>query len=297
MRIALATCSELFEGEADDAPLKAALEELGVQIVTPAWDDSSIDWAEFDACLLRTTWDYHQRRSEFLAWAGRVAEESRLYNPLPVVEWSSVKTYLRDLARAGLPVAPTLWLERGSEVDLEALVKDRGWNRGFLKPDVGASAYQTLPFTIDQAGIAMAQAHLDTGLAERGFLLQPFLESVGEEGEYSVIFIDGEVTHAVRKVPIPGEYRVMDHFGATDCLVTMAPETIELARRVCATFEGLLGLDSPLLYARVDLLRDDTGSPVINEVELVEPSLFFRHCEAAAVRLAQRLVDRIAGQR
>ena len=293
MRVALVSSSEMWSGEGDDAPLIAALRELGAHVTTPAWDDRTVDWATNDVCLVRTTWDYHKRRTEFLDWARQVTAVSQLYNPLAVIEWNSIKSYLEELGKAGLPVPPTIWLDRATNVDLGQLLADREWKRGFLKPDVGACASQTMLFDVDIAGIEAAQAHLDQGLPGAGFLVQPFLESVESEGEYSVIFIEGEFTHAVRKVPAKGDYRVMDEYGASDAPVTLDTNAIELARRTCATCEQRLGLESPLLYARVDFLRDAKRELVINEVELVEPSLFFRHCEDAAVRLAHQLLGRV----
>lgn len=296
MRVALVSSSKVWSGEGDDAPLNAALTDLGAIVTTPAWDEPSVDWAEVDLCLVRTTWDYHQRRAEFLDWARQVTAVTQLHNPLAVIEWNTSKRYLADLESAGLPIAPTIWLDRGTTVDLSQLLAGRGWTRGFLKPEVGACASQTLPFDVDAVGIAAAQAHLDRALSGTGFLVQPFLDSVGSEGEYSVIFIDGEMTHTVRKLPVPGDYRVMDEYGASDESVTLATSEIELARRVCAACEQRFQLDSPLLYARIDFLRDTSGELVINEMELVEPSLFFRHCEDAAVRLAHRVVDRAKGR-
>ncbi len=294
MRVALVTCKADFIGQADEQPLVAALLRRGAAVEAPVWDDPTVDWSRFAACLPRTTWDYHERRQEFLQWARHAAASSVLFNPVEVIEWNSHKTYLRDLAAAGLPVAPTIWLPHGEAVDLAAQLDGRSWERAMLKPDVGAGAFATLPFTVDAAGIDAAQRHLDAVLPSVGFLLQPFLDSVGEEGEYSVVYIAGERTHVVRKVPVPGDYRVMDDYGASDMLASLGEAELAMAERARDTCERLLGVDQPLLYARIDLLRDATGALVINEVELVEPSLFFRHSSAAAELLAQRLLARLA---
>ena len=90
MRIALVSCSQVWAGEADDLPLQLALEQAGAEVVKPAWDDPEVDWAAFDGCLLRTTWDYHERRDEFLGWASGVAEQTQLFNPLAVIEWNTI---------------------------------------------------------------------------------------------------------------------------------------------------------------------------------------------------------------
>ncbi|MDX1503983.1 MAG: hypothetical protein R3325_16615 [Thermoanaerobaculia bacterium] len=285
--VALATCATRPDWEVDDRPLVAALEAMGARVLEPNWDDPGFRWRQCDACLIRTTWDYESRRDEYVAWARRVAGQIPLFNSPEVVEWNTEKGYLRDLERRGVPIIPTLWLPRGASVDPAALLRERGWWSGFLKPLVGHSAQATLPFTADAEGLAAARAHLARHLPERAMMLQPYLDRVESEGEISAIFVDGELTHAVRKVPVPGDYRVQDDYGATDHPVTLAPAEAELARSIVAAAEA------DLLYARVDLLRDEAGELHLTELELVEPSLFFRHSAAAAERLAEALLTRV----
>lgn len=290
MRIALPTCEHLPDWEVDDLPLHAALEARGLEVARPVWSDGAVDWSRFDACLIRTTWDYQERREEFLAWAERVAAHVPLFNPLPVIRWNTHKSYLRDLAERGVPIAPTVWLRAGSAVRLAPLLERRGWERAFLKPAIGATARETLRFRAAGAELEAAQAHADRLLPREDLLLQPYLGRVETEGELSAIFLDGVFSHAVRKLPVPGDYRVQDDFGARDERAHPAPQELDLAARVVRAAEH--GAD--LLYARVDLLRDDDGALVVTELELVEPSLFFRHEPGAADRLATALSHRIA---
>lgn len=286
MRIALATCAQLPDWEVDDRPLVAELEARGVEVLEPAWDASGVDWSAFDACLIRTTWDYMARQEDFVAWAARVEQVTRLFNPAATVRWNTHKRYLRELEARGAPLAPTVWLDRGAAVDVAAMVRERGWTRAFVKPQVGASARETLRFDADRAGIAAAQAFLERTLAVEDMMVQPYLPSVETEGELSAIFFDGRYSHGVRKVPVAGDYRVQDDFGAHD-------EPYRFRGAELALAERLAGLAGGLLYARVDLLRDPAGQLRLNELEVVEPSLFFRHDEAAAGRLAAALIDRV----
>jgi len=289
MHIALATCAGLPDWEIDDAPLHAALTARGVTLARPVWDDPSVDWASFDACLIRTTWDYQEKRDAFIAWAERASAATCLLNPFPVVRWNTHKTYLRDLGERGLPVVPTVWLERGTSADVGALTAAHGWPRAFLKPAVGATAHETLRFVCDEAGLATAQTHVDRLLPDETMLLQPYLSNVETTGEVSVLFIDGAVSHAVRKVPVPGDYRVQDDFGAHDEPYEASAELLDLARRFVDA------VDHDLLYARTDFLFDDDGAPRLTELELVEPSLFLRHGPSAADRLAEALLRRVRG--
>ncbi len=297
MRIALATCSALPDWEVDDRPLHRALEERGVDLALPVWDDPRVDWAGFDACLIRTTWDYMERREAYVDWAERTARCTRLFNPPEVVRWNTHKRYLRVLEREGVPVIPTVWMEAGTDVDLRSVLAERGWRRALLKPMVGACAREALPLEASPEELTRAQAHLDRTLAREGMMLQPYLERVETEGELSAIFLDGAFSHAVRKVPVPGDFRVQDDFGARDEPLELSPDERELVERIA----GLAGRAlrraagvpmAELLYARVDLLRDDAGRPRLTELELVEPSLFFRHAPAAAGRLADALIGR-----
>ncbi len=287
MRIALASCSNLPEWEVDDRPLHAALAGRGVETAQPAWDDADFDWADCDACLIRTTWDYIDKRDEFVDWARRVSTMTRLFNPADIVAWNTHKSYLRDLEQRGVPVIPTVWLEAGSPADPAAILAERGWQRAFIKPVIGSTARETLRFDASEAGIAAANRRLTRMLPSEAMLLQPYLESVESEGEYSAIFIDGRMTHCVRKIPVSGDYRVQDDFGATDEPVELTGAEQRLASDIVATVAG------DLLYARVDFLRDDAGAMRLGELELVEPSLFFRHEPSSADQLADALLARL----
>ncbi len=289
MNIALATYDHLPDWQNDETPLHAALESLGHDVRAPSWTDPSVDWSGFDACVLRTTWDYMERHDEFAAWTERVSAETRLFNPLPVVRWNSHKSYLRDLAGRGVRTVPTVWLETGATVDLCATLAERGWSRAFLKPAIGATARETLRFTDRAADLAAAQAHVDRLLAVEDMLLQPYLAKVETEGEVSAIFIDRAFSHAVRKRPVPGDYRVQDDFGAHDEPTTLTAGDIADARRAL----DATGFDD-LLYARADFLRDDDGALCLTELELIEPLLFFRHDTGAARRLAEALHARLS---
>jgi hypothetical protein len=287
MHIALATCENLPDWEVDDRPLHDALRARGVTVHHPAWSDPAVNWATFDACLIRTTWDYQERLDDFLAWIDRVSAQTRLINDPKTVCWNARKWYLRDLAARGVPIAPTAWLEEGSSVNLPELMRERGWVRGFIKPVIGATARETMRFySTDESQLRDAQAHIDRLLPDESLMLQPYLARVETEGERSLIYIDGTLSHCVRKVPVPGDYRVQDDFGAHD-----EPLEPDDAMRHIAS-QVLAHLPDHLAYGRIDLLRLDDGAYVVSEVELIEPSMFFRHDARAAGRLADAVIAR-----
>ncbi len=291
MRIALATCATLPAWEVDDAPLHAALAARGVDLAHPAWDDPAVDWAAFDGCLIRTTWDYTQRREAFVAWARRVGAAIPLLNPPAVVAWNTHKAYLRALEAAGIPVVETVWLSAGGGADLPALVAERGWRRGFFKPAVGATSRRTCRFEAAGPELAAAADELARAVREEDMLVQPYLPAVETAGERSVLAIDGAIVGGLRKIPVPGDYRVQDDFGASDEPAEPTAEERRITRRAIDAARAATGAD--LLYARADFLAGEDGSPRLIELELVEPSLFLRHLPAAADGLADALLRRL----
>lgn len=298
MLLALATRSDLPTWEIDDRHLHVALRARGVAFEQPVWDDPGVDWRRFDGVLIRTTWDYQDKLSAFQAWVQCVAAVTRVWNPAAVVRWNTHKRYLRQLQQHGVPLAPTIWLEAGSTVELASLVREAGWSEGFLKPCVGATARETMRFAADPAGLAVAQAHVDRLLPHEDLMLQPFLRNVMQRGEWSAIFVDGQIAHCVRKIPVPGDYRVQDDFGARDELYEPSAVERATAQQAMAVVQEAGGPcpgadGTPLLYGRTDFLWADDGACVLTELELVEPSLFLRHAPATGERLADAWLRRL----
>lgn len=292
MQIGLATCSSLPEWEIDDQPLVEALQRRGVRVHHPAWDDASFDFTTLDACLVRTTWDYEHRRDRFVKWAKATAGHIPFFNHPDVIEWNTHKSYLKDLAQAGVPSIPTEWIEQGEVVELAEVLSNRGWTRGFLKPVVGSTARGTFRFQNDDDSLQQAQTFLAERLAVESMMVQPYLKRVESGGEESIMIVDGEITHAVRKIPVPGDYRVQDDFGASDEPMEPDPAEAKLACRIMEIVAQRFDIDR-LLYGRVDLLRDETGAPLLNELELVEPSFFFRHGSHAGDAIASAILARL----
>ena len=287
-RVALASCDPFPPVGDDEGPLRAALAAHGLTASDPPWD-ADVDWSAFDAVLLRTTWDYQFRCDAFVAWCERASRATRLFHGPRIVRWNVDKRYLAALGERGVPLAETLWVAPGEGRAALDEARRRGWSRAFVKPVVGANAAFTLRFAIDAPGFAAALEHIASA-PEHAFMLQPYLASVEAEGEVSVIVIDGEPTHGVRKVPAPGDYRVQEDWGARDEAWRPEEAALAIARRAIDVATAILG--EPLLYARVDLLVGERGY-VLNELELVEPALFFRHGPRAAERLAAALAREV----
>ena len=281
--VLIATATQLPRADEDEAPLIAALAAAGVRAQARAWDDPAVDWAGARACLIRSTWNYVRHYAAFLDWAARCAVATALWNPLPVVRWNSHKRYLIELAQAGLPVVPTRLAARGVAADLAVLAD--GWAEPeiVIKPAVSAGSFRTVRVARDD--LARGQAHLDAVLADHDALVQPFQRSVADYGERALVWIDGALTHAVRKSPrFAGDpQRVSD-------AVDIAPDEARVAREILSSIETRL---PPLMYARVDLARDQDGHPCLMELELIEPSLFLIRSPAAMARLVAAVQARL----
>ncbi|MFA9430043.1 RimK family alpha-L-glutamate ligase [Egicoccus sp. AB-alg2] len=285
MQVALVTGSSELDFVADvDVPLVTALEARGVTVTQPRWDDPDVAWESFDAAVVRTTWDYPQRRDEFVAWAAAAGERTRLWNPAGVLRWNTHKSYLLELEERGAPVVPTAWLGQGDRIRLDELLQARGWTEAIVKPAVGAGASGLQRI---RAGDPAGQAHLEAQLAAGDVLVQPYLASVETRGELSVVVVDGEVSHAVRKVPEGGEFRIHEEFGGRNLVEEPDADTVALARWIVES----TGHD--LLLARVDLLEDEVGQPQLIELEATEPDLFLRSVPEAGERIADAVVARL----
>jgi UDP-N-acetylmuramate dehydrogenase len=295
-RVALATCATLPPWERDDAPLSVELEARGVAVIHPRWDDPHAPWERCDLVIPRTTWDYQGRPEAFAAWLTRVSALSDLQNPAPLLLWNLNKTYLRDLR---CPTPPTEWLAQTppgaptpSAGDIAALCATRGWARAFLKPTVAANAHGTLRLNpSDPADLAAAAAHLAHWLPLREMILQPYNPLVETIGERSLIYFNGRLSHAVQKIPRPGDYRVQDDHGATDLPWEPPRRWLDICDKTLAHLPHLNS--TPPLYARCDMLTNERGDPELIELEMIEPSLFFRHDPLAASRFADAIVERL----
>ena len=291
-RIAVASCESLPGWEVDDRPF---LDALGLRAETSihAWCDSKVRWSDFDCIVLRTTWDYTERLNSFLKWVDEVSQQTLLLNTREWIHWNCRKSYLADLASAGVSIAPTHWITHQNLSSVAQLIgNDDKHKQWFIKPKVGATSSHTLRFS--SAEITRADAFIAERLPDHDFLLQPYLKSVETEGEYSLLYMGGQWTHGVRKVPLPGDYRVQDDFGAHDepflpttSLKLMGQEILEKAVTASAA-------KVPLLYARLDFLRSANGDWLLNEFEAIEPSLFFRHSNDAHLVLADAILEWIA---
>ena len=242
--------------------LRPACAQEGFDLQVVVWDDPALDPAAYDAIVVGTTWDYTDHPARFLRTLEAFSKQTRLFNPLSLLRWNVQKTYLRDLADRGAPIVRTLWRDQADPATIEAAFDDLGVDEIVVKPQVGAAAWRQVRL---RQGEPLPDA---SELPPAETLIQPYLSSVAAEGEYSFLFFDRVYSHCARKVPKDGDYRVQSIFGATEHAVAPSEEDLALARRVVDLVEG------PLLYARVDMVRDRSGALALMELELIEPYFY-----------------------
>jgi glutathione synthase/RimK-type ligase-like ATP-grasp enzyme len=269
----------------DERLVIPALDSCGVVAEPRVWDDPSVRWDDFQLVVIRSTWDYAERRDAFLDWCSSVP---RVLNSVAVVTWNTDKTYLRDLAGAGIPTVPTTWVETDSrENDLLLPEGDL-----VVKPSVSSGAQNTARY--GRGDHEAARSHVERLLTDgRAAMIQPYITSVDAGGETGLIYVDGVFSHAFRKGPLLQATGVTtDQLWAVEDITTRTPADDERALAE-ATLDALPWPRDTLLYARVDLVSGADGAPLLLELELAEPSLFLGLGLGAVQRLAAAIADRL----
>jgi glutathione synthase/RimK-type ligase-like ATP-grasp enzyme len=259
--------------------LEPAFAAEGLELVETEW--RRWDGAGADGVLVLAAWDYQDDAEGFLSLLRRLgAQGVPVFNPPDLVAWNIRKTYLRELADRGVRTVPTLWPEAPSAADVEAAFAQFGCEEVVLKRQVGAGAK-------GQRRIRRGEARLEGGLLDRPGMIQPFLPMIVEEGEWSFLFVEGELSHVVVKRAAPGDYRIQPRYGGVSQAVE--PIAVDLAAA-----KAVLGkLDAPPLYARVDMVRADDGALMLMELELIEPYLFPDDGPRIGAMLARALKRRL----
>ena len=292
-KIALLATGDALDLDTDGPLLFTALEEAAIDYEVVAWDDPSVRWTKFDVVVVRATWDYFQRPEEFVDVLESIDTATALHNPIEAILWNIDKRYLREIADAGQPVVPTAYvahLTPPTELGM-ALAQLSRWacDEVVIKPSLSAGSNDT--YRLDATdGSAIAQAVQAIIDSDRVAMVQPYLAEIDSYGERGVVYVNGVFDHAFAKKAqlSPGVQRFEGLFVPENvCSVDLTAEEMSVAEGVNRWLGTRFG---PLLYARVDLLPGDNG-PVVVEVELIEPGLFFEADPPSAGRFAAALAE------
>ena len=281
-RLAIATSVAEPEVHADDTHLAASLRGFGVETTACIWNDPTVEWKKFDAVLIRSIWDYFKHYASFKQWLAQL--------PIPTINnkdlllWNSDKRYLIELEKHGIPIIPT---QVASASQLQATLATMRGREVVIKPTVSGTAWHTVRGVAGAPEFDRVVAQLP---AEFDYLVQPYVPEVASDGEWSLLFFDGEYSHAVIKRPKAGDYRVQSDYGG----VSLAAEPgAELIASAASVLEAAAAIGHPdVAYARIDGVISQ-GRFLLMELEMIEPFLHLGNRADASERFAANLVKRL----
>ena len=267
---------------ADDDLTIGPLDDLGWEVTTLSWRQTSVDWDDFEAVIIRTPWDYQKYPDEFLQVLGEIDRSAaRLENPLDIVRWNLDKRYLREMEQRGARIVPTIWDAAYYEAEFESWTNAFGGGELIVKPTVSATAEHTYR-------LSSYDASIENVFADRPFMVQPFMPNIVAEGEYSLFYFNGEYSHAINKSPKTADFRVQEEHGGVITEVEPAKDLLAAAGKTLA----MIGRN--LLYVRIDFVRDEADNFALMELELIEPALYLRMNSGAPQRFASAIDKRIS---
>jgi glutathione synthase/RimK-type ligase-like ATP-grasp enzyme len=274
----------------DDALTYEPLAALGWQVHLVSWRNTDTDWSartanRYDAVIIRTPWDYQQAPQAFLEALARIeASGVPLENCLDLVQWNINKTYLRDLEQQEISIVPTQWGSAFQREIIESWWQNWDTPELIIKPTVSANADDT--FRITRQTTKEVWETVAQIFRQRSFMVQPFIPTILKEGEYSLFFFGGSYSHSIVKIPKPNDFRVQEEHGGLIQPTQPTPELRQTAQQIYETIPH-----NPL-YARIDLVRLPSGEFALMEVELIEPSLYFRTDAESPYRFARAIDER-----
>ncbi len=289
-RIAFLSIEDLTNYVCDDELVVQNLQENGWQVKMIPWRRSGVDWRVFDAVVIRSTWDYQKAPQAFFEVLLGIEQTGvPLLNSLSLVKWNLNKNYLRDLAAHGIPIVPTIW----GDVDLtqdQVFQAFREFNTSelILKPLISANADHTHRLFLEN--VVERWPILADTFRDRAFMLQPFVPEILHEGEYSLFFFEGKYSHAILKKPRTGDFRVQEEHGGQIFACEPPYRLLQQSQRIIEQLPELP------FQARVDWVRQhpEKNQFMVMELELIEPSLYFRFSTTAVANFTHALQRRLA---
>lgn len=259
--------------------LRNALEEIGLTVRRINWDDPNYDWSKTRAVVFRTVWDYFERYDEFQQWLDVVNGQTKLINPLSLIQWNIDKHYLSDLQKKGVAIVPTFFVDTGSYISIAEVCEMQDWKDVVIKPAISGAAFHTYKIMKDE--IASNEALFKSLVGERDMLVQEYLPTITTRGEASLMVFNGKYTHAILKKAKSGDFRVQDDFGGTVHPYEPTSEEISFAESVFRACDPLPA------YGRADIVWDEAGNHLLSELEIIEPELWVRNNPSSARHFAE----------
>ena len=267
----------------EDRLVMDGLEKLNLRTIKKDWNDTNFNWSSTKSAIFRSTWDYFDQFSSFRNWLELVKEQCYLINPYEQINWNLDKHYLLDLQKKDLPIVESVFVSKKTQLNLETISKSKNWKDIVIKPTISGAARHTYHLKNDE--IKKFQDKWLSLTNNEDFMVQEFQKNILSTGEIAVMIFGGEYSHSVLKKAKKGDFRVQDDFGGSVEIINPSLEIIELAEKTVKSLKTMP------LYARVDIIFDNGSNPVISELELIEPELWFRFKEESAYKLAEIVKD------
>ncbi|MBL6868522.1 MAG: hypothetical protein ISQ99_00510 [Flavobacteriales bacterium] len=267
----------------EDRLVMDGLEKLNLRTIKKDWNDTNFNWSSTKSAIFRSTWDYFDQFSNFRNWLELVKEQCYLINPYEQINWNLDKHYLLDLQKLDLPIVESVIVSKKTQLNLETISKSKNWKDIVIKPTISGAARHTYHLKNDE--IKKFQDKWLSLTNDEDFMVQEFQKNILSTGEIAVMIFGGEYSHSVLKKAKKGDFRVQDDFGGSVEIINPSLEIIELAEKTVKSLKTMP------IYARVDIIFDNVSNPVISELELIEPELWFRFKEESAYKLAEIVKD------
>ncbi len=265
----------------EDFLLLEALVELGFKVSRVSWSSKKFDWSSVDYAIFRTTWDYFERRDEFFNWISCYSKKIKFINSFDLIRWNLDKIYLRDFPKKN--IVPSLFLKVGAKITLQEIFKKTNWEEIVIKPSISAASWNT--YRVSKKNINKFEPVFSKLKKEHKMIAQEFQKNVLTDGELSFVVFGGVFSHAVLKKPKKNDYRVQDDFGGTVTFYKANQKEVDFAEKIVGF------CPAPPLYARVDVLYGEGQKPLLSELEIIEPELWFRFNPKSAKVLAKKIFN------
>ena len=267
----------------EDGLVIEGLEKLNLRTIKKDWNDTNFNWSSTKSAIFRSTWDYFDQFSNFRNWLDLVKDQCYLINPYQQINWNLDKHYLIDLQKLDLPIVESVFVSKKTNLNLETISKSKNWKDIVIKPTISGAARHTYLLKNDE--IKNFQEKWLSLTSMEDFMVQEFQNNILSSGEIAVMLFGGKYSHSVLKKAKKGDFRVQDDFGGSVEKINPSLEIIQLAEKTIKSLKTIP------IYARVDIIFDNNNRPVISELELIEPELWFRFKEESAYKLAEIIKD------
>ena len=263
------------------------MRELGWTIDSLPWRTGDVDWELFDAVYVGTPWDYPENPEQFMRVLESIDQSTAiLVNDIALIRWTIPKTYLRDLENRGASIVPSIWSDEFDVDAMDSAFDKFDVDKIIVKPVISTNATHT--YLLERKTLPGFATQLCEIFAGRPYVVQPFIDNIQTEGEFSLFYFNKQFSHAIQKIPKHDDFRVQEEHGAEVIAVDPEPALLETADQV-------LQLVDPIpVYARADFVRGPDGRFLLMELELIEPSMYLRMDTEAPRRFAEAFDEYIA---